>query len=346
MWLRWFLSFSLILAGTGLRDVAQRKNNIVFDDDDQESGPVVAIHDDPNPVSEADTTVGNWKDGEETDETIPEKVAEPAVSAEMMQKFSQVQPKRFQVVEQWPSNGMHVMKIPGSPEPRKVHALAAMDSKVNPRNGALKTQAQLGQEVTEEYDDEEAEGEQYKLPTANEQVAKSDGEPLTYEDMHRKKHGDVDKIVAPKRLKVKHVDPPEWHPPPPASQAPQNTIRVIPGGPYVPGAFALKDRNLRVAIGTKRNAQARMKDQCMAYTNWLKKAQGPVAPPMGPKILQMMKSTCDPAIRAGVADSQYTLMCNSLGSAVEPFLVSPATDWGGICDAVIRVFNEAGIGQF
>lgn len=346
------VGFSLMLSSTGLLDIAQRRNNIVFDDDDNEGGSsvgavVASIHDDASPAPEVDTTVNTVKYGEYEDETMPEKPAESSVASEM-QTAAQVQ-KQAQVVEQWPSNGgMHVMQVPGSPAPHRVNSLAAVTSQVHrPNLGPLKTQAQLNQQVTEEYDDAEIEGDKYQLPSADEHVGSSDGEPMTYEDLHRKKHGDVDKIILPKRLKVKH-DPPEWHPPPPVSntQPSQPQIREIPGGPFVPGAFALKNRNLRVNFGTRKNAQARMKDQCMSYVNWLKAAQGPVAPPMGPKILQMMKGTCDGAIRAGVANNQYTLMCNSLGSAVEPFLVSPATDWGGICDAVIRTFTESGLGQF
>jgi hypothetical protein len=348
MWLKAFLGFGLVLGSAGLHDVAQRKNNIIFDDDDNEGGAsvgaaVASIHDDSNPMPESDSTVNTVKYGEYEDETIPDKPAEDSVNSEM-QTAVQVQ-KTGKGMEQWPSNGMHVMKVPGSAGPHRVNSLAAMRSRLRPNLGPLKTQAQLNQQVTEEYDDAEAEGDKYQLPSADEHVRTSDGEPMTYEDNHRKKHGDVDKIVPHKRPTVMH-DPPEYHPPPPVSQAPQQQIRVIPGGPYVPGAFALKDRSLRVNFGTRRNAQARMKDQCMAYVNWLKAAQGPVAPPMGPKILQMMKATCDGAIRAGEASNQYTLMCNSLGSAVEPFLTSPATDWGGICDAVIQTFTESGVGQF
>eukprot|EP00746_Dinoflagellata_sp_MGD_P001140 gnl/MRDRNA2_/MRDRNA2_102115_c0_seq1.p1 gnl/MRDRNA2_/MRDRNA2_102115_c0~~gnl/MRDRNA2_/MRDRNA2_102115_c0_seq1.p1 ORF type:complete len:351 (+),score=93.94 gnl/MRDRNA2_/MRDRNA2_102115_c0_seq1:123-1175(+) len=350
MWFTLFVGFGLMHSSKGLHDVAQRRNNIVFDDDDNEGGAsvgavVASIHDDANPSPEEDTTVNTVKYGQYEDETAPEKPAESSIASEM-QTAAQVQ-KQVQVVEQWPSNGgMHVMQVPGSHAPRKVNSLAAVKSQVyRPNLGPLKTQAQLNQEVTEEYDDAEAEGDKYQLPATDEHVGSSDGEPMTYEDLHRKKHGDVDKIILPAKPKVKH-DPPEWHPPPPVTQPSQPQIREIPGGPFVPGAFALKDRNLRVAFGTRKNAQARMKDQCMAYVNWLKAAQGPVAPPMGPKILQMMKATCDGAIRAGEANQQYTLMCNSIGSAVEPFLVSPATDWGGICDAVIRVFTESGLGQF
>jgi len=295
--------------------------------------------------------VTNGFDGAYADETIiPEKPAEQAVVNSEMQTRAQVQPGSYgRVEEQWPTNhGMHVMSVPDGPNmPHKVNSLVATSSMVDaahPNLGPLKTQAQLNGEVTEEYDDAEVEGDKTGLPADDEHVSKDDGEPMTYEDAHRHKQGDVDKIVTLKRKKVKHADPPEYHPPPPASQAP--TIRVIPGGPFVPGSYiGGSRRNLRVAAGTRKDATARMKDQCVAYTNFLKAAQGPVAPPMGPKILQMMKGTCDGAIRAGEASSQYTLMCNSLGSAVEPFLVSPATDWGGICDAVLKVFTESGVGN-
>jgi hypothetical protein len=352
MWLRWLLGFSLALTSVGLLDVAQQKNDIVFDDDDNESGGAVASHDDATPVQEADSTLSDSPGDRYDDEVMPEKPAAPVFSSEM-QAGVQVRPGSVQVVEQWPLHtGMHVMSLPGGPEmpQKKVSSLAATShyiSEVRPNLGPLKTQQEIMTEVSEEYDDAAVEGDTTGLPSANEQVSLADGEPLTYEDKHRKRHGDVDKIVP--RKKIKHADPPEYHPPPPAPQQPQAPmIKIIPGGPYIPGSFVGRRKNLRenFEVGTKRNAEARMMDQCKSYTNYLVKAQGPVMPPMGPKILQMMKSTCDGAIRAGAASSQYTLMCNALGSAVEPFLVAPTTDWTGICSAVLKVFKESGVGEF
>jgi hypothetical protein len=293
--------------------------------------------------------VSNYFDGDNADETIPEK---PATVASEMQ--TSVQPRYIQVVEKWPV-AMDVISVPDGLEmPRKVPVHPAMSRKVTslsatsrrltqnvPNLGPLPTQAQLQQAVTEEYDDAEAEGDTVGTPAANEEVDVKDGETLTYEDKHRKKHRDVEKIVHPVRRKREEGNPPEYHPPPPASQAPK--IRVIPGGPYVPGALIGRRKSLRATMATG-NPEKRMMDQCTSYTNFLVKAQG-LIPPMGPKILQMMKATCDGPVREGVANSQYTLMCNSLGSAVEPFLVSPTTDWGGICKEVLRVFKEAGIGQ-
>lgn len=349
MWLGWFLGFGLALTSARLHDVAQKKTDIVFDDDDNESGEAASsIHDDAKPLTESDTTVYSGAYGEYADETLSEKPADSDVTSQM-QTAMQVQQKKTRVEEQWPTNGgMHLMPVPDSSTGtlHKVKSLVATSRVVSPNLGPLKTQAQINQMVTEEYDDAAVPGDQLGLPSSDDQVSASDGEPMTYEDKHRKKHGDVDKIVVPTR-KVKHADPPEYHPPPPVSQAPQApAIRVIPGGPYIPGSFVDQNTKKMSLKMERRNAQARMHDQCMSYTNWLKAAQGPVAPPMGPKIVQMMKATCDGAIKAGVASSQYTLMCNSLGSAVEPFLVSPATDWAGICTAVIKVFTESGVGEF
>jgi hypothetical protein len=349
MLLRWFLGFSVVLTSRGPHDVAQNKNDIVFDDDDNESGGAAAsVHDDVVASSEVESTVNGYG-GEYADETIPEK---PATESSEMQTRVQVQPGNIQMVEKWPLQGamhgaMHVMSVPDSPEmPRKVTSLTATSKRVteNPPNlGPLPTQVQLQRQVTEEYDDADVEGDTVGTPAADEKVGLDDGEPMTYEDRHRKKHGDVDKIARPVR-KEKRADPPEYHPPPPATQA-QQQIRVIPGGPYVPGSFIGQKKHLRATAYTKRNAEQRMMKQCTAYTNFLVKSQG-LIPPMGPKILQMMKATCDGAVKEGVPNSQYTLMCNALGSAVEPFLVAPTTDWGGICSEVLRVFKEAGIGQF
>merc|ERR1719159_1217575 len=112
-------------------------------------------------------------------------------------------------------------------------------------------------EVIEEYDDAEAEGDTVGRPSDHEHMELADGEPMTYEDFHRKKHGDVDTIVLPNRKK--HLaDPPEWRPPPPVAQhAPP--IRVIPGGPYVPGSFVGRKSKLRggalTLAATKKNAE-------------------------------------------------------------------------------------------
>jgi len=344
MWLRWCLGFGLALTGLGLQDGTWQKNAIVFDDNDNESGAAAASIHDEVPVPEVDTTVTNSFDGEYADETIPEKPAALAMSSEVQQ----VQHRSVQVEELPASSArMHVVTVPDSVElPHKVSSLASTSqytTGMRPNKGPLKTQSQMQQEVMEEYDDAEVEGDSVGLPSDSEHVTTRDGETMTYEDNHRKKHGDVDKIVSHNVMKMKHNDPPEWHPPPPVSQA--SKIRVIPGGPYVPGAFLGRQKDFQSAGQARKNAQARMMSQCKAYTSFLVRAQGPVAPPMGPKVIQMMKATCDGAIKAGTASSQYTLMCNALGSAVEPFIVG-TPNWDGICAAVLQVFTESGVGEF
>lgn len=94
-----------------------------------------------------------------------------------------------------------------------------------------------------------------------------------------------------------------------------------------------------VAIADQPAGQSKMMGQCMAFASWVK-GQGSV----GPDFVRLWKGTCMPAVMAGTATPQYSNMCNALGAAVGRFALKP---WAPpeVCQAVIQVFAEAGIGS-
>lgn len=93
------------------------------------------------------------------------------------------------------------------------------------------------------------------------------------------------------------------------------------------------------ADGTAPGA-GKMKSQCMSYASFLKTQDI-----QGIELVRVWKGTCDPIVSSGEASPAYQLMCSSLGGAVEEFANQPGWDPGAVCDAVLRVFKEAGIGS-
>jgi hypothetical protein len=55
------------------------------------------------------------------------------------------------------------------------------------------------------------------------------------------------------------------------------------------------------------------------------------------------KNPGNPAVMAGTASPQYTVMCSGIVGAVNPFVNDPNWDGNALCTAVINVMREAGI---
>lgn len=85
---------------------------------------------------------------------------------------------------------------------------------------------------------------------------------------------------------------------------------------------------------------AKMKTQCMSFGSFL--AGQDI---QGTELLRVVKSTCQPAVMDGSATPAYSTMCSALGGAVEKFVVSPTWSPDELCEAMIKVFNEAKIGD-
>jgi len=146
-------------------------------------------------------------------------------------------------------------------------------------------------------------------------------EPSTKEDLDRRQSGDVEAVKH--KPKKKNILVHRVHQMA-ATQA--NTVQ---------SKVAVKV----VAIADQPAGQSKMMGQCMAFASWVK-GQGSV----GVDFVRLWKGTCVPAVMAGTATPQYSNMCNALGTAVGKFASKP---WAPpeVCQAVLQVFAEAGIGS-
>lgn len=187
--------------------------------------------------------------------------------------------------------------------------------------------------IVEEFDDQAAEGDETPEDLHNDEGDVRQGEAVTLDDQRRLMKGDVD-----------HVRPQAHHHAPVSPRLAQRRLLFAAGSRRVQPATpttALVSQKQQVTTEAKVAAspQERMKSQCLAYAGYLSGQDI-----QGPELIRVWKGTCDPAVRSGDADQAYTVMCNVLGSAIEDFAVHPTWSGDKVCDAVLRVFNEAQIG--
>jgi len=147
-----------------------------------------------------------------------------------------------------------------------------------------------------------------------------DGEEKTAEDLERQKSGDVEKVMPP-------VMPARI-----ATHVQQSLARTW--------SVATQSSKSQGSVMKEKPGPKKMKAQCMSFANYLK-AQD-VA---GPELIRMWKGSCDPIVASGDGGASFTTMCEAMGGALEPFVMKGA-GWppDKVCDAVLKVFNEAGIG--
>lgn len=148
-----------------------------------------------------------------------------------------------------------------------------------------------------------------------------DGEMQTAEDRDREQIGDYDKVVQPVR---------------PSSAT---------GVPHIPQSLA-HTRTISTqasrsvgAVAKQKPGPEKMKAQCMSFANYLK-AQDV----QGPELIRMWKGSCDPIVASGNAGPSFGTMCSAMGGALEPYVMKQNWPPDKVCDAVLRIFNEAGIG--
>jgi len=146
-----------------------------------------------------------------------------------------------------------------------------------------------------------------------------DGEKQTAEDSQREQSGDFDKVLQPTgSVRVRS-----------RSHTPQSLAHT---------QTAVSSQGLTVKKDQKPGPE-KMKAQCMAFANYLK-AQDV----QGPELIRMWKGSCDPIVAKGHGGPSFTTFCSALGGALEPFVLKQNWPAGEVCDAVIKLFNDAGIG--
>lgn len=346
------VAFGCALQGAALLRVdatgRQTRQDIIFDDSDDDSAATL-VHDDAlGQASTEDTGVTDQFGRNEVDEIAPEKSQENQLSQRASAVVSEVQEST--AVEQGKpvgppadvsreaamveSRSMVLIHAPiaESKPPTSVPAIPAASSLASIHQGLSQKPDQTkafdaSGQVLEEYDDAAVEGDVEGKVSDDEHMALKDKEPRTYDDVRRLATGDVDRIVKGSPRKRPGI--------PSLPSIPQVAVQA-------PKLKSLVHQGSRLKVAAKRESpQDRMKAQCNAYGSYL--AAQLVK---GPALIRLWKGTCDGAVKAGAASPQYTLMCNALGSAVETEAIKGAPNMGAICDKVLRVFNEAGIGQF
>lgn len=90
----------------------------------------------------------------------------------------------------------------------------------------------------------------------------------------------------------------------------------------------------------KRTPQEKQMAQCIKFAKWAKSNHLE-----GTQLIIAWKSTCTPAVQAGITDSRYAVMCEALGGAIEEFADQPTWSPELACTKVVRVFRESGVGQ-
>lgn len=195
--------------------------------------------------------------------------------------------------------------------------IASRRGKVSQTMGSNATAAKAQPAVIEEFDVVEN-GIQTGIPTSHGRLV--DGESQTAEDRRRELIGDYDKVVQPVGA-TKSL-----------SRYPQSLVRTR--------AVASQASSYSLAKATKQKpGPEKMKAQCMSFANYLK-AQDV----QGPELIRMWKGSCDPIVASGNAGASFSTMCQAMGGALEPYVMKANWPPGEVCDEVLRLFNEAGIG--
>lgn len=179
------------------------------------------------------------------------------------------------------------------------------------------TAARVQPAVVEEYDVVEN-GIPIGTPTSQGRVV--DGEQETAEDRNREQIGDYDKVVQPTASVKK---PPHL---------PQSLV-------HTRSTSAQGSKAAHLAVKKQKPGPEKMKAQCMAFADYLK-AQDV----QGPELIRMWKGSCDPIVASGSAGPSFSTMCSAMGGALEPYVMKQNWPPGEVCDEVLRLFNEAGIG--
>lgn len=167
------------------------------------------------------------------------------------------------------------------------------------------------QKVLEEYDEiPDPDAPAAGVPRGPVQVVK--GEVSTREERIRQHAGDIDH-----------------------NQPYQQSIRGSPRpSTHRVAAMQQEVRSSDANVADKKSSTgSAMMAQCMAFASWLK-AQGV----QGQAFIRMWKGTC-----AG-GTGGYTTMCNALGGAVSKYAFNPGWAPPVVCQAVISVFEESGVG--
>lgn len=163
--------------------------------------------------------------------------------------------------------------------------------------------------IVEEYD---------VLPSGNDDDKRdiiTGEEKFTEEDLERVRKGDVHKIVVPQAAK-------------PAA------------APHLLAAAQQKAVTVETEEAVMQPGMAKMQKQCAAFTSWMK-AQDV----SGSEIVRLWLGTCQPAMNKGKGGPAYKTMCNSMSEAISPYVGQPNFDATKMCNDVLKVFSEAGIGK-
>jgi len=155
------------------------------------------------------------------------------------------------------------------------------------------------------------------IPTSHGRVV--DGEKQTAEDMRRESTGDFDKVVQP------------------TGSVPGKTLAHVPQS--LASTRTESTQGSRSEVAKQKPGPEKMKAQCMSFANYLK-AQDV----QGPELIRMWKGSCDPIVASGNAGPSFTTMCSALGGALDQYVLKQNWPPGEVCDAVLKLFNEAGIG--
>lgn len=141
-----------------------------------------------------------------------------------------------------------------------------------------------------------------------------DGEQQTAEDLERIRLGEVDHVMLRK---------------------PQATVVTHPQQSVVQSEVKVEKHT----EAKDKGGQKQMKSQCMAFAEYLR-AQDV----FGPELVRMWQGTCVPALKAGEANPAYTKMCDAIPGALDKYVGKKKWPTDKVCDAVLRIFNEAGVG--
>lgn len=105
-----------------------------------------------------------------------------------------------------------------------------------------------------------------------------------------------------------------------------------------------RPRRQAALASTQHGVQAHSKgpgqwDKCLKFAAWVKSQSL-----QGPEVAAVWLNTCQPAVASGSATQQYTVMCESLGGAIEEF--SHNAEWTPkqACTSILRAFRESGVG--
>lgn len=231
------------------------------------------------------------------------------------------------------------------------HVLVVAQVNTTQRAAQLAAAEKKKPKVVREWDDQATEGDIGYESLTKDTGSVDDGEKVTLEDQRRVVKGDIDRRKPLHRV---------WH----AAQLQQRHTRVgeLPEPVIAPRHHGIKHVALSTAVhkasrsaadaasaalqkamasaAMKSDPQERMQSQCTAFASYVN-GEGV----KGVNLLKVMKRTCSGAVRAKVADSAFTVMCNALSSSVEDFVVKPAWKPAELCKAMLKTFNEAGIGK-